>query len=99
MKVQHVDAVVEAVDVGLLQQPVPQRQSEVVGSAEGEGRRITPPAREGDQSHGKIRGLSDSGHHPSDERKGWKRIYVQVVPRMPKRIVEDRLGMWDEVAV
>ena len=71
-----------------------------VGSVEGYGLRTTPtPARGGDQSHGEIGGLSDSSHHPFYQRKGWKRIQVQVGPRMTKRILKDCLGIRDKGTV
>ena len=98
MKVQRADAGVEPVEVGLPQQPVPPRQRERWLGQQKE--KVSEPLllrpEGGDQSHGEIGGLSDSSHHPSDERKGWKRVNVQVVPRMTKRILEDRLEIQDE---
>ena len=73
---------------------------EVVGSVEGEGWRTTPsPARGGRLESWRDWGLSDSSHHSSDEGKGWKHVNVQVVPRMAKRILEDRLGVRNEGTV
>ena len=63
--------------------------SEGVGSA-GEGGRRTRPslARGGDQSHGEIWGLSDSGHHPLDQMEGWERVHVEIVPRVAEGVFE-----------
>ena len=101
MKVQRVDALLEAVEVGLPQQPVSPRQRERWLGQQNEkvGEPLLLRPERGDQSHGKIGGLSDSGHHPSNKRKGWKRVHVQVATRMLKRILEDRLGIQDEGAV
>ena len=101
VKVQCMDALVEAVDVGLPQQPVPPKQRKRWLGQEKEkiGEPLLLWPERGDQSHGKIGSLSDSAHHPSDKRKGWKSVNVQVVPRMAKHILEDRLGIRDEGAV
>ena len=40
-------------------------------------------------------GVSDSSHHPYYQRKGWKRVQVQVAPRMTECILEDLLGIRD----
>ena len=50
----------------------------------------------GDQSHGEIGSISDSSHHPSDWRRERKRVQVQVVPKMTKRILVDCLGIRDK---
>ena len=101
VKVQRVDALVEAVEVGLPQQPVPPRQRERWLGQEKE--KVSEPLllwpERSDQGHGEIGGLSDSGHYPSNQRKGWKRLNVQVVPRMAKRILKDHLGIRDEGTV
>ena len=65
----------------------------MAGSVEGGGLQTTLfLARE-------IGSLSDPGHHPTNERKGWERVNVQVVPRMAKRILKDHLGIRDKGAV
>ena len=93
MKVQRVYALVEVDEVELPQQPVPPRQGERwLGHQEKVGEPLLLRPEGGDESHGEIGGLSDSSHHPSDKRKGWKRVHVQVAPRMAKRILEDHLG-------
>ena len=78
MKVQRVDALVEVVEVGLTQQLVPPRQRERWLCQQKE--KVSEPLlfrpERGDQNHGEIGGLSDSGHHTSDERKGWKCVHV-----------------------
>ena len=100
VKVQCVDAVVEP-EVGLPQQLVPpwkchwwlgQKKEKIC-----EPLLIWPEG--GDQSHGEMGSLSDSSHCPSDQRKGWKRVQVQVGPMMTKRILEDRLGIRDKGTV
>ena len=86
----------EAVEVGLPQQPVPPRQRERRLDQQKEKVHeplLLWPDRSG---HGETGSLSDSGHYPFDQRKGWKCVNVQVVPRMPKRILEDCLGIQDE---
>ena len=95
------DTLVKAVEVGLPQQPVPPRQRERwLGQQKEKVREplLLWPERS-DQGHGEIEGLTDSGHHPPDQQKGWKCVHVQVVPRMAKCILEDRLGIWDEGTV
>ena len=100
MKVQCVDALVEAAEVGLPQQSVPPRQSERwLGQQEEVCKPLFLWPERSDESHGEIGGLSDSGHHPSDQRKGRKHVNVQVVRRMVKCILEDRLGIRDEGTV
>ena len=95
------DALVEAAEVGLPQQPVPPRERERwMGQKKKE---VYEPLlfwpERGDHSHGEIGSLSDPGHHTPDERKGWERVNVQAVPSLARRILEDRLGIQDEGAV
>ena len=101
MKIQRMDALVEVAEVGLPQQPVPPRQRERWLGQQRE--KVCEPLflwpERSDQSHREIGGLSDSGHHPSDQRKGRKRVYVQVVPRMAKHILDDHLGIRNEGTV
>ena len=91
------DALVEAVEVGLPQQLVPpgerqrwlgQQKEEVCKPP------LLRPER-GDQSHGEIWGLSDPSHDSPNQRKGRKCVNVQVVPRMWERILVDGLGIQD----
>ena len=73
---------------------------EGVGSAGGEGQRTrTSPARGGDQSHGEIWGLSDSGHHPVDQIERWERVYVERIPRVAEGVFEDGLRVWNQGAI
>ena len=71
----------------------------MVGSAEGEGLQTTPSLARGGrpESWRDWKSLSDSIHHPSYQRKGWKR--VKVVPWMTERILEDCLGIRDKGTV
>ena len=101
MTVQDVNTLVEAVEAGMPQQPVPPRQRKrwLGQQKEKVGEPLLLQPEGGDQGHGEIGGLSDSSHHLSEKRKGWKRVNIQIVPRMEKCILEDRLGIWDEGAV
>ena len=100
VKIQRVDAIVEPVEVGATATTGPTTEAPLVVGSAGGGLRTTPSlVKGGDQSHGEIGGLSDLSHHPSYQRKGWKRVQAQVVPRMTKRILEDRLGIRDKGTV
>ena len=71
-----------------------------VVSAGGGGRRTrTSPARGGDQSHGEIWGLSDSGHHPLNQMEGWERVHVKIVPLVAEGVFEDGLRVWNQGAM
>ena len=46
-----------------------------------------------------MRRLSDTGNHPTDQRKGRERAHVQVIPRMIRNVLEDGLGIRDKRAI
>ena len=68
MNVQRMDAIVEPIEVGLPQQPVPQRKHHRWLSEEEEkaGKPLLLRPEGGDQRHGEIGSLPDSSHHPPD---------------------------------
>ena len=53
----------------------------------------------GDQSHGEIWGLSDSGHHPVDQIERWERVDIKMIPRVAEGVFEDSLRVWNQCAI
>ena len=53
----------------------------------------------GDQSHGEIWGLSDSGHHPVDQIERWELVDVEMILRVAEGVFEDGLRVWNQCAI